>query len=335
MHFLREWIIIGLSLVLFAGACRQEEQPDSQTASGGEGVYAVSKTFGGGPVKLIVELSEDSLTTAEGLRCRVRLEADSDYEAEFPDLMFSTDVPGLVANDYQDREATRKGKTFLSRTWELEPEYAGTFTIPVMEVYYHRKGEVKEELLESEPLEVQVKETSASAEQLELKPIRGLVTVKEMEARNARIWPRVLGIFGGLAGVGLVGFYWYRRPKKSAPPPPAHEIAMQRLRELVDKKLVENGAVEQFFVEITGIVRDYIEQSYGLRAPEQTTEEFLNNITDHTPVARHRGVLEPFLTAADEVKFARQQPETQTIQRAFDTARDFIVETSKDSGGRS
>jgi hypothetical protein len=249
--------------------------------------------------------------------------------------MFSTDVPGLVASDYRDRESLREDTKVVSRTWELEPEYAGEITIPALEVYYHRQDEVQEELLETEPLKVQVKETPISADQLELKPPHGLVTVEEMEAQNARIWPWMLAGIGGLVGVGLIGLYWYRRPAKAAPPIPPEELAMERLRSLVDKKLVENGHIEQFFVEITGIVRDYIEQSYGLRAPEQTTEEFLNSMTDFKPVARHRATLEPFLTAADEVKFARQQPAEETIQRAFDTARDFITETSKDSGGRS
>ena len=64
-----------------------------------------------------------------------------------------------------------------------------------------------------------------------------------------------------------------------------------------------------------------------------TTEEFLGNITAAPQVAGHRSVLEPFLTAADEVKFARATPETSTIQHTFETARDFILQTSGTEGG--
>jgi hypothetical protein len=108
---------------------------------------------------------------------------------------------------------------------------------------------------------------------------------------------------------------------------------MARLRSLVDRELAEQGQIEPFFVEVTGIVRDYIEQAFDLRAPEQTTEEFFMNISSAPTVAKHEETLKPFLTAADEVKFALARPEPIVIQRAFDTARDFILQTSPSQGG--
>ena len=58
------------------------------------------------------------------------------------------------------------------------------------------------------------------------------------------------------------------------------------------------------------IVRRYIERSTGVRAPEQTTEEFLrevndNNLFPHETNAR----LGAFLESADLVKFAGYQPD--------------------------
>ena len=91
--------------------------------------------------------------------------------------------------------------------------------------------------------------------------------------------------------------------------------------------------VEPFFVEVTGIVRDYVELAFSLRAPEQTTEEFLVNMVTEPVVARHRQVIEPFLTAADEVKFARLTPDRSAMQRAFDTAENFVIQSS-DAGER-
>jgi hypothetical protein len=108
---------------------------------------------------------------------------------------------------------------------------------------------------------------------------------------------------------------------------------MERLRALVARKLVEQGQIEPFFVEISAIVRDYIEQAFDLRAPEQTTEEFFLNIGSAPAVARHEETLKPFLTAADEVKFALARPGPAVIQRTFDTARDFVLQTSRSPGG--
>ncbi|MGD2110409.1 MAG: hypothetical protein PVI86_13595, partial [Phycisphaerae bacterium] len=226
-------------------------------------------------------------------------------------------------------------QTLLVREYELEPEYPGAFEWPALEVYYHKKDQIREETIESTPIEFEVAETPATAEMLELKPFHGLVTVEQIQAARRRTWPQVVGGIGGAVVLVALLVYLVRRPRPAPPPRPAHEIAMEALRALAAKNLIAKGQIEPFFVEITWIIRDYIELAFGLRAPEQTTEEFLGNITAAPAVARHRDVLEPFLTAADEVKFARAKPQTDTIQRAFDTARDFIVQTSSGEGGRA
>jgi hypothetical protein len=122
--------------------------------------------------------------------------------------------------------------------------------------------------------------------------------------------------------------YLIRRPRPVAPPPPAHETALKRLRQLAERGLIAAGAAEAFFVEVTAIVREYIEQAFGVRAPEQTTEEFLARMMSAPVVARHRAALEPFLTAADEVKFACLRPTPEIMQRAYATAENFVLESS-------
>jgi hypothetical protein len=310
-------------------SCRSDSDTAPRESASHEPTFALQRDFGTGPVRLTVAVSNETITTAEALHARLGLKVPTDYEAEFPDLNFETDVPGLILTDYDETSEPTDDGRIEKRTYELEPSYAGTFTIPELEIYYHKKGEVKESLFTTEPIEFTVEEVPVTAEQLTFKPARGLVTLKDMQARRQRLWPWIAGLSGGLllAMVGLI--WWARRPKKVPPPPPAHEIALERLRLLVEKQLVENDQADAFFVEITNIVRDYIEQAFHLRAPEQTTEEFLNNITDVPAVAEHRQALQPFLTAADEVKFARIQPDAALIQRTFDTAREFILQTSQ------
>ena len=103
---------------------------------------------------------------------------------------------------------------------------------------------------------------------------------------------------------------------------------MDALRALVARNLVAEGRIEAFFVLLSGIVRSYIEDGFGVRAPEQTTEEFLQRVAGAPALAAHRASLAPFLQVADEVKFAQHQPEDVVIQRAFATARDFIEQTA-------
>ncbi len=323
-----------LAVILLAGtigACRKGAAP----AEGGRPAAetGVHKTFGSGPVKFTVDVPVTSITTADALSLRLTLQAGEGFEAEFPDVQFPDDLPGMILTDYREREEKQGTDRVRIREYELEPEYDGTFQLPAMQVYFHKAGEIKEDMIESEPVELKVAQAPPEAQALALKPVRGLITAAEIEAQRRRVWPWIAAAV--VVGAGFVALlvYWMRRPRPVPPPPPAHEVALEALRRLVAKDLIAAGRIEQFFVEITGIVREYIERAFGLRAPEQTTEEFLANITSQPVVAAHRQVLAPFLAAADEVKFARARPEAAAIQRAFDTARDFILQTSGAKGG--
>ena len=72
-------------------------------------------------------------------------------------------------------------------------------------------------------------------------------------------------------------------------------------------------------------MRRYIERAHSIRAPEQTTEEFLLAAA-HNPQFRPEvlGKLRAFLQTADLVKFAEYRPESVAVDRAFGTARDYV-----------
>jgi hypothetical protein len=57
------------------------------------------------------------------------------------------------------------------------------------------------------------------------------------------------------------------------------------------ENLPARGAFKEFYLRLTGIVRQYIEGTTGIRAPEQTTEEFLRDVRSSNtfPVCARRG----------------------------------------------
>jgi hypothetical protein len=320
------FVVISAIACLAAASCRKTEVPRA-TPEAVHAEYEVRQTFGSGPVTFTVELSSASITTADSLRCRLTLRVAQGYEADFPDIAFPDDVPGSILTGYEEFASSEGDRRVVRRDYELEPEYEGRIILPKVEVYSHRSGEIKEDIVDTEPIEVTVKATQETPGDLELTPVRGLVTVEQIAAQERRIWLWILAGACLLAASAAGIAYLARRPRRVPPPLPAHEIALRRLRDLADRGLA-TYAVEAFFVEVTGIARDYIEQAFGMRAPEQTTEEFLARIASSPVVLRHRHVLEPFLVAADEVKFACLRPDIAAMQRAFDTAETFVIQSS-------
>jgi len=321
-------VLVILAMVSLAcTACRKDAASRAAPAAPAEN-FAIHKPYGSGPVKFTVDLSQFSITTAEALKCRLTLSVASGYEADFPDLAFPEDMPGSILTSFEEHTSTQGDRRIFTRDYEIEPEYEGTLTLPRLEVYSHKSGEVKEDVLETEPLEVKVKSHRETAGDIDFKPMRPLATVEQIEALRRRVWPWIVGgVAAALAVAGLV-VYLIRRPRYVPLPPPAHETALKRLRQLAERGLIAAGAAEAFFIEVTAIVREYIEQAFGVHAPEQTTEEFLARMVTSPSVARHRAALEPFLIAADEVKFARLLPDAGVMQRAFATAEDFVLESS-------
>jgi len=102
------------------------------------------------------------------------------------------------------------------------------------------------------------------------------------------------------------------------------EIAMRALQQLREM----NPPVEEFYTRLSDIVRRYLEDQMGLRAPERTTEEFLSEMSrDHALSSEHRELLRAFLQESDLVKFARFRPQEEDKQRAFEAAERFVSET--------
>ena len=103
------------------------------------------------------------------------------------------------------------------------------------------------------------------------------------------------------------------------------ERAFVELDALLGRKLTEKGLFKDFYIELTHVVRRYIERSHGIKAPEQTTEEFLAAAKAHprfTPEVLAK--LSDFLTSADLVKFAGLGSSSSLAEDAVKTARGYI-----------
>ena len=83
------------------------------------------------------------------------------------------------------------------------------------------------------------------------------------------------------------------------------EIALSRLEQL--KESGETLEADPYTVEVSDIVRDYLESSLKVPAKEQTSEEFLlslQSLGNLPPVLQEH--MPEFLNQCDWVKFARQ-----------------------------
>jgi hypothetical protein len=131
-----------------------------------------------------------------------------------------------------------------------------------------------------------------------------------------------------VAVLALAYWLWKRRhstdPISTPPPPTPYELAIRALQQLRE----ENPPVQEFYTRLSDIVRHYLEGRFHLHAPEQTTEEFLYEVSENNVLTqKHTDLLGAFLQESDLVKFARHHPEQSDMLRALEAAEKFVRDT--------
>jgi cbb3-type cytochrome oxidase subunit 3 len=144
---------------------------------------------------------------------------------------------------------------------------------------------------------------------------------------------RLLLILVVLAVLALIWWALRRRARHQAE---FRESAAARARARLSEAWAWIEQPERFCTRLSGVVRVYLEERFGLKAPDQTTEEFLAALQQDTGLdARLRPLLEDFLTQCDWVKFAQGDPGRVECERLHQLASRLIDETALVSGVRT
>ena len=159
------------------------------------------------------------------------------------------------------------------------------------------------------------------------KGIKGIIYVRS--TWRDYIWY----IVGGLIFLGLFAFviiYFVRNKKVKAPKPVGpqetlQEKALRLLSELESKQLWQKKQVKEYYVELTDIVRNYIEQRFRTPAMELTTDELLEKAITNRDMQPFQTILADILRMADLAKFAKAQPLPQEHTDSMAKARLFIT----------
>lgn len=106
---------------------------------------------------------------------------------------------------------------------------------------------------------------------------------------------------------------------------PAHVIAFRDLEKLKEQKLWQKGEVKLYYSRLTEIIRQYLENRYGVYSLELTTSETLDELLkkgfkkDDTYIK-----LRNILTGSDLVKFAKYKPDPSENELHFENAWEFV-----------
>jgi hypothetical protein len=307
-----------LALLLGAGSC-------ARRGADVERRFPFARSFESGPVSFRVALSDSTVTIADRVNMLLEVRAKKGYRAELPKFGDKLSEFGIVDYRNEQPELAKDGSVVTRRLYELEPFLSGDYKIPPMEVSFYEAEDSTRHTLESDTIVVRVAsllpKDKASLDINDIAP----------PASFPFGWRNVLIAAGcAVAVAAAIVVLWRRRRVrgKVVPALSAHEMAYRKLEALLARKLVERKLYKEFTAEVADILRQYIEDRFGLKAPERTTEEFLVEAGSGLAVdGAHKNILKAFLIHCDLVKFAALEPSIEDVERTFDTCRDFIEAT--------
>jgi len=351
-------VCVAVGGVVVFGGCRR--------GSGQAGpAFEVERDYQRGPLRVVQRISETRIPLSGLLTVELELIIEDGFDVELPQVPRELDKFQL--RDWKQVERRRVDASHTARRvrYRFEPLEPGAWYLPAFEATFRpavvtgspggagqassgqpapggsadQSGATiagvetsadKSGTLATEPFEITV--VSLVDEQggtLDIGPIDDVAEAP----RSAWVY---VGVATGVAlAVAAGGFWWWQRRKRMAGPvrvlQSAHVIALGRLEAMAASGLIEAGRFEPFYAEVSGVLRHYIEDRFGLRAPEQTTEEFLAELRQTDVLDREtRAELGPFLERCDLIKFARQTATAEQMRKALGLVRRFVERTADD-----
>lgn len=325
---------------------------------------------GDSPIKLTATLSKAKLRLSDELTLTLAVKKSDDYRVEFPPL--ESLLTDFTVIDSKAELPKLDGELELQqRVYQLQPNKAGKLELIVPPISYfsasqsdrtdpdsidsgnatsdsnladssksneaESAGEAERALgfAEVDPFEIEV-----VSELTEPNPSLDSLRAQAQPMELAKIpasyafWIAVIAALIALIPA-LIAFTAARRAKKKAPVVSPRDQALKELDLLVVSKLASDD-VKRYYIELTAIVRRYIEGTTGVRAPEQTTEEFLREVVQGKSFsAAIVNRLQAFLESADLVKFAGRTPNVDEVTNSQTTAREFILTDLIESNANS
>lgn len=298
----------------------------------------ITRTAESGPVRVTTRLSPSDPRIGDEVLLELTVIAEKDIEVLMPE--FQQHLERFSIAEYvPSQQIDAQGNTTYVQRYKLLTERSGEQAIPpiLVEFVDNRpgkppapEGEAAYEI-ETERINFQVQSVVPEGVSAELKPPLGRLEPPASGIASSQI-PWIIGL-ACVCLAGICVFLWTKRHRQKQKAN-AYVLAHLRLERLLATRAntTDPIGVEQFFVQISSIIRRYLEDRFSVRAPELTTDEFLQLASAHEELLReHQTLLSEFLKQADTVKFAGVRATEADIQRSTALAKQFLEATRENA----
>jgi len=286
-------------------------------------------------VKATASLDSTKILIGDQVKLFLEVDHPKDMEVQFPavpdtivDLIEVISRSGIDTFEMDDEKLMKQIRSYTITCFD-----SGSYRIPPYWFKVSVDGEIDSVPSNGVTLDVFTMQIDTTKGPTDIKmPYGAPLTLKEVS-------PYILGVIL----IGAIIFFLlysikrkknnkpiFARPQK--PKEPAHVIALRELDRIKSEKVWQKGKTKQYYSELTDTLREYIEDRFGIRAMEQTTDETVESFRVQKGLIneKHFTNLTQLLQLADLVKFAKYQPLPDDDNMSLVNAYFFVNDTKKD-----
>jgi len=277
------------------------------------------------------KLDQSTIRIGDQTNLRLVVHQPAKEKVNFPKLVDSISGKVQIVNSKLDTvfDKNDHNQATVTQTYTLTSFDQGSYTIPSYAIG-SSAGVLKTNELTLMVQTVQVDTTKAIYDIKQ--PLAVSYTFFDW-LKDHWIWV-VLGL-AVVAGIVYLVWYLRKRPKVEKPvvdikpDVPPHAIAINKLQQLRDKKLWQQGGVKEYHSELSDILREYLEKRYVIKTHERTTDEIFAALKYMDIANDYRTKLTQVLILADLVKFAKEKPLPVDNELSMENALTFVLKTQE------
>jgi hypothetical protein len=262
------------------------------------------------------------VTVGDRIRLTVSIEHAAGTRIQWPDSLDLSPFEVLAAEALSpsgEGDRVRSGVVLTLAAFEL-----GELEIPSFDVTVLGPGE-QSETVSTDRFGVEVVTVGAD-ESGDIRDIRGPLALPVSVIQVSLL---LLALVMALAAAMWLLRRWRRGDDEPAslpdlPPRPAHEVALEALARVEASPLLERGQVKEYHIEVSEILRTYVERRFSVPALEMTTGEVAEGLRAAGVDAEIQVGLRRFLDRCDLVKFAKVRPDADGSRRALALGRELV-----------
>ncbi len=188
--------------------------------------------------------------------------------------------------------------------------------------------------MQTEPLSIKINTVEVDTLKNDIKDIR---PVYSMPIQWGRIILYVLLALALIAGGYFAYRYWKNRRKgavvkdEEEVPVDPYTYAIDNLNRIKSEKVWQQGKVKEFYTDVTGVLRQYLQYRYRIDAMEMTSEQIVEAFSRSSEGKDGEStvLIRKILELSDLVKFAKWTPTFNEHEIALSEAYDFVEHTKQ------